>query len=51
MNSGVLRVNFQLILRQEIFWYAIKMPGSLSNEDEVQEDMDFEDEIPGERMK
>jgi hypothetical protein len=31
--------------------YAIKMPGSLSNEDEGQDDMDFEDEIPGEGMK
>lgn len=24
------------------------MPGSLSNEDEGQDDMDFEDDIPGE---
>lgn len=26
----------------------IKMPGSLSNEDEGQDDMDFEDDMPGE---
>lgn len=28
--------------------YEIKMPGSLSNEDEGQDDMDFEDDMPGE---
>lgn len=31
--------------------YAVKMPGSLSNEDEGQDDMDFEDEMPGESVK
>lgn len=28
--------------------YEIKMPGSLSNEDEGRDDMDFEDDMPGE---
>lgn len=27
------------------------MPGSLSNEDEGQDDMDFEDDLPGEGMR
>lgn len=27
------------------------MPGSLSNEDEGQDDMDFEDDVPGEGVK
>lgn len=30
--------------------HEIKMPGSLSNEDEGQDDMDFEDDLPGEGM-
>ncbi|TRY92054.1 hypothetical protein DNTS_034076, partial [Danionella cerebrum] len=38
----------------DLWCYAVKMPGSLSNEDEVHDDMDFEDDVPdeeGEHLK
>lgn len=37
-----------LSLKGGLGGYEIKMPGSLSNEDEGQDDMDFEDDMPGE---
>lgn len=37
-----------LSLKEGLGGYEIKMPGSLSNEDEGQDDMDFEDDMPGE---
>ncbi len=53
-NLGIQRVKFQDFIPVSRMWfccYAVKMPGSLSNEDEGQDDMDFEDDVPGEGVK
>ncbi len=53
-NLGIHRVKFQDFIPVSRMWfscYAVKMPGSLSNEDEGQDDMDFEDDVPGEGVK
>lgn len=53
-NLGIQRVKFLDFIPASRMWfsyYAVKMPGSLSNEDEGQDDMDFEDDVPGEGVK